>query len=268
MTYAKLSGSLLACDETSPETTLIRRFQVKRQRWPTGRCVWLVAISVVSAASFAAYLFVPAWIFAFTREGPAQPEISRTETSAAKPEASKAAPDGSFRITSLATAVAEPGATSKRLAGAGEFPPARDGGATIAAPPSGPPATDTEAPTPSPNVPAAQWVEAAPGVAAPCPCQIEKAALTVSAAALVARGDRFWGLGDVAAARLLYERAVDAGDGQAALRLGQTFDPAFLEQAHLRHVQADADMALSWYRRAREFGVGDAERLLKPAASK
>jgi TPR repeat protein len=272
MTYAKLSGSLLACDETSPETTLIRSFQVERQRWPTGRGVWLVAITFVSAATFAAYLSLPVWISAFTREGSPRPEISRTETSAAKPEASKATPDGSFRITSLDTPVAEPEAASKRLGGAGEFPPAIDAVATIAAAPAELAATGPEALASSRNVPihtsAAQWVEAAPVVTAPCPCQIEKAALTVSAAALVARGDRFWGLGDVATARLFYERAVDAGDGQAALRLGKTFDPAFLEQAHLHHVQADTDMALSWYRRAREFGVGEAEELLKQAASK
>ena len=85
----------------------------------------------------------------------------------------------------------------------------------------------------------------------------------LSAAAFTARGDRFLGIGDVATARLFYERAVDAGDGQAALRLGETFDPPFLEQAHLRYVQADTDMALSWYRRASELDVRDAEVLLK-----
>jgi hypothetical protein len=90
----------------------------------------------------------------------------------------------------------------------------------------------------------------------------------LSAAALVARGDGLFGAGDVASARLFYERAVDAGDGQAALRLGETFDPTFLEQAHLRHVQANFDTALSWYRRARDLGVRDAEIFLERAASK
>ena len=90
----------------------------------------------------------------------------------------------------------------------------------------------------------------------------------LSAAALVARGDGLFGVGDVASARLFYERAVDAGDGQAALRLGETFDPTFLEQAHLRHVQANFDTALSWYRRARDLGVREAVILLERAASK
>jgi putative MFS transporter len=90
----------------------------------------------------------------------------------------------------------------------------------------------------------------------------------LSAAALVARGDGLFGVGDVASARLFYERAVDAGDGQAALRLGETFDPTFLEQAHLRHVQANFDTALSWYRRARDLGVREAVILMERAASK
>jgi hypothetical protein len=40
---------------------------------------------------------------------------------------------------------------------------------------------------------------------------------------LVARGDAFLHTGDVASARLFYEHAASAGDGQAALRMGATF---------------------------------------------
>jgi hypothetical protein len=52
--------------------------------------------------------------------------------------------------------------------------------------------------------------------------------------------------------------------------LGNTFDPAFLDFAHLR-VRGDSAMAVSWYARARELGVGEAEILLKrlePVSSK
>jgi Peptidase C39 family len=82
-------------------------------------------------------------------------------------------------------------------------------------------------------------------------------------AALVARGDVLFGKGDLAAARLFYERAADAGDGPAAVRLGETFDPVFLDRAQLRGVRGQAQTALSWYRRARDLGVADAEVLLK-----
>jgi hypothetical protein len=85
-------------------------------------------------------------------------------------------------------------------------------------------------------------------------------------AALLARGDAFIAKGDVASARLFYERAAEADDGQAALRLGESYDPAFLAQAHLSGVRGDAALAVRWYRRARELGVAEAETLLQTLA--
>jgi peptidase C39-like protein len=87
-------------------------------------------------------------------------------------------------------------------------------------------------------------------------------------AALLARGDVLFSKGDVVAARLFYERAADAGEGQAALRLGETFDPVFLDQARLRGARGDLSTALSWYRRARDLGVAEAEILLKSRKTK
>src|ERR1041384_6545198 len=59
-------------------------------------------------------------------------------------------------------------------------------------------------------------------------------------AALLARGDALIAKGDLASARLFYERAAEAGDGPAALRLGESYAPAFLAQAHLSGVRGDA----------------------------
>jgi peptidase C39-like protein len=87
-------------------------------------------------------------------------------------------------------------------------------------------------------------------------------------AALLARGDVLFSKGDLIAARLFYERAADAGEGQAALRLGETFDPDFLDQARLRGARGDLSTALSWYRRARDLGVAEAEILLKSLETK
>jgi hypothetical protein len=87
-------------------------------------------------------------------------------------------------------------------------------------------------------------------------------------AALLARGDVLFSKGDLLAARLFYERAADGGDGQAALKLGETFDPVFLDQAHLRGARGDWSMALAWYRRARDLGVAEAEILLKSLEAK
>jgi len=85
---------------------------------------------------------------------------------------------------------------------------------------------------------------------------------------LLTRGDKSFSSGDVVSARLYYGRAANAGDGQAALRLGETFDPTFLEHAHLRSARGDLAAALSWYRRARDMGIGEAEVLLNSLEGK
>jgi hypothetical protein len=86
--------------------------------------------------------------------------------------------------------------------------------------------------------------------------------------ALLARGDTLLSVGDVASARLFYERAVDAGDGFAAIRLGETFDPRFLDRISLRSVRGDSAAAALWYRRARDLGATEAEVLLKALEAK
>jgi hypothetical protein len=82
-------------------------------------------------------------------------------------------------------------------------------------------------------------------------------------AELLARGDALLRTGDVASARLFYERAANAGDGRAALRVGGTFDPAFLDRNALRGVRGDPAEARYWYHRAHDLGEVEAERRLK-----
>jgi TPR repeat protein len=83
------------------------------------------------------------------------------------------------------------------------------------------------------------------------------------AAALRQRGDALLATGDVASARLFYERAATAGDTMAALRLGEAHDPLFLAQAGITGVRGDRAVAARWYRRATELGATEAEILLK-----
>lgn len=78
-------------------------------------------------------------------------------------------------------------------------------------------------------------------------------------AELLARGDEFLRSGDIASARLFYERAADAGDGQAALRMGATFDPTFLASAGLRNLRGDPAKARLWYHRALGLGASEAQ---------
>jgi len=87
-------------------------------------------------------------------------------------------------------------------------------------------------------------------------------------AELLARGDTLLSIGDVASARLFYERAADAGGGVAAIRLGETFDPLFLDRVHLSGVRGDPGAASFWYHRARDLGATDAQVLLKALEAK
>jgi TPR repeat protein len=80
--------------------------------------------------------------------------------------------------------------------------------------------------------------------------------------ALLMRGDSLFGGGDIASARLFYERAADAGNGQAALRLGESYDPAFLARVHLGGVRGNVSAAIFWYQRAGDLGMSEADLLL------
>src|SRR5260370_34718303 len=72
-------------------------------------------------------------------------------------------------------------------------------------------------------------------------------------AALMTRAKSLLVLGDIAAARLLLERAADAQDASAAFLLAQTYDPAVLGVRDARSITADPVMARDWYRKAASF---------------
>jgi hypothetical protein len=79
---------------------------------------------------------------------------------------------------------------------------------------------------------------------------------------LLSRGDTMLTLGNVSAARMLYQRAADAGVGVAALKLAETYDPVFLAARELRGVKPDPVAAEAWYRRAAELGDVEATKRL------
>jgi hypothetical protein len=83
--------------------------------------------------------------------------------------------------------------------------------------------------------------------------------------AFIQRGDTLLAGGEVASARLFYERAADAGNAQAALRLGTTFDFSFLARINLSRAHADRALAINWYRRALVLGAAEAEILIAAA---
>jgi hypothetical protein len=84
-------------------------------------------------------------------------------------------------------------------------------------------------------------------------------------AALVARGDGFLAAGDIASARLFFQRAADAGDSRAAMRMAMSFDAAFLDRAGVHGLRSDPEQAAFWYRRARDLGAVKTQPAVTPA---
>jgi len=80
---------------------------------------------------------------------------------------------------------------------------------------------------------------------------------------LVKRGETFIMSGDLASARLLLQRAAEAGDVHAALALAGTFDPNLLGNG----LGADAAMARLWYVRAARLGSAEAAQRLQQLAT-
>jgi hypothetical protein len=79
---------------------------------------------------------------------------------------------------------------------------------------------------------------------------------------LTARGELLLDTGDIGAARIVLERAAEAGSAIAALRLGETYDPVYLRRAGTQSDAGDEAQALRWYERAERLGSsGAAERL-------
>jgi hypothetical protein len=79
---------------------------------------------------------------------------------------------------------------------------------------------------------------------------------------LMKQGQQLIAAGDVATARTVLQRAADAGDADAAMALGGTYDPNVLARLGVVGVSAEAEKARSWYQRAETLGSPDAKRRL------
>lgn len=136
--------------------------------------------------------------------------------------------------------------------------PAEDGGSPdVPAMTRQRPGATAEEAAPAP----AQPEPPAPVAAAPAPIDVLPApqasdaivsAPAGSVSSLVQRGDEYLLSGDIAAARLYYERAAEAGDTQAMLALAQTYDAVLLQKSGARGIRPDPERARHWYAKAAE----------------
>jgi hypothetical protein len=86
-------------------------------------------------------------------------------------------------------------------------------------------------------------------------------------AELCRRGEELLSAGDIAAARLLLERAARAGSPRAAFMLGTSYDPKVLKYLGVRGVPADIALARNWYEKAKEHGYTKVPRLIGSVTS-
>jgi hypothetical protein len=173
---------------------------------------------------------------------PAQPQLDREESTAAPPVSPVLAQPQIDREESTAAPPVSPVLAQRQI----------DREESTAAPPVSPvlaqPQIDREESTAAPPV--------SPVLAQR---QIDREEITV----LINRGKDLIANGDLAAARLVLQRAADANDAEAALALAATYDPVVLRELKVYGFTADAAMARAWYQRARELGSAAALKRLE-----
>jgi hypothetical protein len=79
---------------------------------------------------------------------------------------------------------------------------------------------------------------------------------------LMKQGEQFIAAGDVVTARIVFQRAAEAGDADAALALGATYDPIVLAKLGVAGLGANVEKARIWYQKAENLGSTDATRRL------
>ena len=79
------------------------------------------------------------------------------------------------------------------------------------------------------------------------------------AAALLARASALLGQGDIGAARIVLERAVEMGSVQASFSLAETYDPLILAKWGTLGTRGDAVRAQDLYAKADAAGIKEAK---------
>lgn len=82
------------------------------------------------------------------------------------------------------------------------------------------------------------------------------------------QGEQFIAAGDVVTARIVFQRAAEAGDANAAMALGATYDPTVLAKLGVAGLGADVEKARTWYQKAERLGSTEATRRLAILANR
>jgi hypothetical protein len=88
------------------------------------------------------------------------------------------------------------------------------------------------------------------------------------ASTLMRRGQDFLGMGDIAAARVLFGRLADAGIADGAFAMAQTYDRRYLTMHKVIGVVGDESKARAFYQQAAQLGSVEAAHMLEQTVSR
>lgn len=170
---------------------------------------------------------------------------ARSSETASAPDASRSTYNGS-----LSAAQSEPAPTSTGQS--------VDETQTASVAPVEGPRAISPPPAPTPASPPSPAASETPGQSAPAP--EPRRQMTEEererASRLLAKGDEAMKSGNILAARLYYHRAAKLGMSEAALAMAHSYDAVELTRMRVIGVDPDAELAQTWYARARELGLG------------
>lgn len=181
---------------------------------------------------------------------------------AASPPAAPPAPTQAAPPAPPAAAVAAPAAPSAEatLGATSPAPVAAPAPVVTAtsepAPPASPPPAEGAAPAPRPEPVRVQARAVRP--AAPTGVAVRPELIAI----LLRRGQEAVAMGDLSAARLLFQRAAEGGSAVAARSVARTYDEAFLTPDQV-NTAADGQAAHAWYVRAAALGDAESARRLQ-----
>ncbi len=194
------------------------------------------------------------------RPQPVTPQAKQPSNRDASPGSQRAAPETVVPKRAVTT-TREP-ATPTREA-APTPPPAPP----VSSAPPPPPVVASAPPAPPPPAPAVRSSPPpAPPVsnAAPAVRKLDPAEIDL----LVKQGQQFVAAGDLVTARIVFQRAAEAGNAVAALALGASYDPVVLASLGVRGVDADVGKARTWYQKAKDYGSAEATKRLDVLANR
>lgn len=112
--------------------------------------------------------------------------------------------------------------------------------------------------SPTPDVPITEAPKARESAPAPAPAPTSAALSQADMRRLAEKAAQAVRDGDIMGARVILERAIQAGDATAILALAQTHDPRVLERMGVRGIKGDPAKARALYQQAQDKGLKEA----------